>query len=121
MTISGAVTRKSTETRDRNRPLRVVVNGQERAQILAHAKAARMSVSAYLRATGLGFQPQAAADLEAVRELAKVAGDQGRLGGLLKHWLAERPGVGASEYEVGELLADLQAVQASIRTKVAAL
>ncbi len=37
-------------------------------------------------------------------ELAKVNGDQGRLGGLLKLWLADRPGQGMSEAEIRRLL-----------------
>lgn len=37
-------------------------------------------------------------------DLAKVNGDQGRLGGLLKLWLVDRPGRGVPEIEVRRLL-----------------
>jgi len=36
---------------------------------------------------GLGFQVKGVLDQQAVMELAKVNGDLGRLGGLLKLWL----------------------------------
>ncbi len=56
-------------------------------------------------------------DHAAVGELVKVAGDQGRLGGLLKLWLVDRPGKGAPEIEVRRLLerlGDLQTTLAEI-------
>ena len=56
-----------------------------------------------------------------MNDLVKVAGDQGRLGGLLKLWLLERPGKGASESEVRQLLnrlGDLQATLAEIVSRV---
>ncbi len=72
------------ETRDRQRPLKVWVNAAERARIEAQAEAAGLSVSAYLRSVGLGYQPRSVVDLEAVERLAKVNADLGRLGGLLE-------------------------------------
>lgn len=98
--------------RERNRPLRVVVSLEERAKIEAIAHSAGMSVSAYLRALGLGHQPTSAFDTEAVRILAKVAGDQGRLGGLLKLLLSECPA--GSESDITSLLDDLKTVTACV-------
>jgi hypothetical protein len=52
-----------------------------------------------------------------VGDLVKVAGDQGRLGGLLKLWLVDQPGKGAPEIEVRRLLerlGDLQTTLAEI-------
>ena len=46
-----------------------------------------MSVAAYMRAVGLGYELQSVIDSRLVLELAKVNADQGRLGGLLKMWL----------------------------------
>ncbi len=43
-------------------------------------------------------------DHQAVGELVKVAGDQGRVDGLLKLWLINQPGYGAPEIEVRRLL-----------------
>ena len=122
MTETGALKRRRTRRatvaagapRERNRPLRVVVSASERAQIEALAQSAGMSVSAYLRSFCLGHRPASVFDTEAVRALAKVAGDQGRLGGLLKLWLSERPGEGGSEIDIVALLQDLQMVTAAV-------
>jgi hypothetical protein len=92
------------ETRDRIRQLRVVVSASERARIEERAKATGLSVSAYLRSAGLGQAIRSTLDHQAVLELAKVNGDQGRLGGLLKLWLVDRPRAGAPEIEVRRLL-----------------
>ena len=109
------------EARDRNRTLRVVVNSAERAQIEANAAATSMSVSAFLRAVGMGFEPKSTLDCEAVLKLCQLAGDQGRLGGLLKLWLRERPGDGASEHDVSLLLSDLTEIQALLRQQILSL
>jgi hypothetical protein len=92
------------ETRDRHRPLRVVVSASERARIEQRAKSAGLSVSAYLRSSGLGQPIRSTLDHAAVMDLAKMNADQGRLGGLLKLWLVDRPGQGAPEIEVRRLL-----------------
>lgn len=115
--------RKSTQPqpRDRNRTLRVVVNDDERRVIEEAARAAGLSVSAYLRSLGVGHQPASAMDHAAIDSLIRVAGDQGRLGGLLKLWLADRPGEGASEVEVAALLDELVMLTAALRMKVLAL
>jgi hypothetical protein len=92
------------ECRDRRRQLRVVVSASERAKIEQRAHAAGLSVSAYLRTAGLGHPIKSVIDHAAVVDLAKVNGDQGRLGGLLKLWLVDRPGRGAPEIDVRRLL-----------------
>ncbi len=91
--------------RDRVNHLQVIVTDAERAEIKARAAAASLSVSAYLRAAGMGATfRSAAANHEQVAALAKVNADQGRLGGLLKLWLSERQGQGASARDVRALL-----------------
>ena len=90
--------------RDRINHLQVVVDGRERQLIQMRAKEAGLSVSAYLRTLGLGKVVRPALDQAAVLELAKVNGDQGRLGGLLRLWLVDRPGQGMSEAEIRRLL-----------------
>ena len=57
-------TRKVQESRDRKRPLKVVVSECERAEIETGAAATGLSVSAYLRNLGLGYQPQSTLDHE---------------------------------------------------------
>ncbi|MFM2287326.1 MAG: Protein TraJ, partial [Pseudomonadota bacterium] len=103
--------------RDRQRPLRVVVSDDERAEIERLANVAGMSVSAYLRTAGLNHPIRSTFDYDAVRELAQVAGDLGRLGGLLKLWLTEKKGLGQGvrPIDVERLLRDTRALQNDIR------
>ncbi len=107
--------------RDRINPLQVVVDADERAEIKRRAAASGLSVSSYLRAVALGRQISPVLDHQAVSQLVKVAGDQGRLGGLLKLWLVDQPGHGAPEIEVRRLLdrlSDLQGTLAEIVARV---
>lgn len=77
------------QTRKGNSPIKVYCLPEERAQIEANAKAAGMSLSSYLLAVGQGYKIQGVVDFEQVKELAKINGDLGRLGGLLKLWLTD--------------------------------
>lgn len=107
------------QARERLRPLRVVVSVAERAEIERRAELAGLSISGYLRAAGLNHPIQSTLDYAAVRELAQVAGDLGRLGGLLKLWLAEKRGVGAKPIDVDRLLKDTRALQDQVRERMA--
>ena len=60
---------------------------EEKAALDAHAAQVGMSVSSFLRTLGLGHEPRSTIDVQAVRELARINADQGRLGGLLKLYL----------------------------------
>jgi hypothetical protein len=95
---------RKEEARDRLRPLKVVVSDAERDRIAQRAREAGLSVSAYLRSAGLGQPVRSVMDHDAVLALAKLNGDQGRLGGLLKLWLVDKPGAGVPEIEVRRLL-----------------
>ena len=86
----------------------------EKATIQARAREAGLSVASYLRAVALGCQVRSVLDHKAVAELVKVAGDQGRLGGLLKLWLVDQPGKGAPEIEVRRLLDRLGDLQSAL-------
>ena len=77
-------------------------------------KEAGLSVASYLRACALGRQVHSVLDLRAVNDLVKVAGDQGRLGGLLKLWLVDQPGRGTPEIEVRRLLDKIGDAQAAL-------
>jgi hypothetical protein len=92
------------DARNRLLPMKTFVTDSERELIERRAKEARLSVSAYLRAAGLGQPVRSVLDHDAVLRLAKVNGDQGRLGGLLKLWLVDRPGQALSEADVRRLL-----------------
>jgi hypothetical protein len=102
------------EPRSRVLPMKVFVTDAERARIEERAKIAGLSVSAYLRAAGLNQPIRSVLDHDAVRELAKINGDQGRLGGLLKLWLMEREGQGAPAIEVRRLLHRIGEIQAHL-------
>jgi len=98
------VSRTPRDARNRLLPMKAFVTDTERDLIEKRAQEARLSVSAYLRAAGLAQPVRSVLDQDAVLQLAKVNGDQGRLGGLLKLWLVDRPGRGSSEAEVRRLL-----------------
>ncbi len=119
LTAAPAAIEKGTPVKgptvDRKRPIKVYVTDEDRAVIEARAEATRLSLSDYLRNVGLAYQPRSAFDHEAVRALAKVNGDLGRLGGLLKMWLADSPGVGAREGDVQRLLEQIRETAAEVR------
>lgn len=73
--------------RRRTQHLRVPVFAAEKALIEAQAQRAGMSVARFLREVGQGYRIDGVVDYEQVRELARINGDLGRLGGLLKLWL----------------------------------
>lgn len=95
----------------RKRRVRVFMSAGERARIEGRARVAGLSISAYLRASGLDHPIRSVLDYDAVRDLAKLNGDQSRLGGLLKLWLDDRPGRGAPEIEVRRLLERIDELQ----------
>ncbi len=106
------------QARDRRRPMKVVVSSEERQEIEQRAKAAGLSVSAYLRNLGIGFEPKSMFDQDAILELVKLHANQGRLGGLLKLWLSEKPGEGTSVKNVRSLLQQIESLQMQL-TRIA--
>jgi hypothetical protein len=62
---------------------------EERRQIEAKAKAGGQSVAGDLVNVGIGYQVRGIVDHRQVEELARINGDLGRLGGLLKLWLTD--------------------------------
>ena len=82
------------------------------------AREAGMSRSGYLRALGLNTPIRSVVDLVAVADLAKVNGDLGRVAGLLKLWLAEKRGEGASAIDVDALMVDFRELQVTVREKM---
>ncbi len=77
------------ENRRRGRHLRVPVTVEEGCQIEQLAQQTGLSIAAYLRLVGLGYQPRSVVDLDKVQDLVAINGDLGRLGGLLKLWLSD--------------------------------
>ena len=111
-------TRKMEESRDRNRPLKLFVSERERAEIETRAAAAGLSVSAYLRNLGLGFQPHSTLDHKAILALLKVNADQGRLGGLFKLWLSGQSTPSTEIAEIRKLLAAIEDCQLKLKALV---
>lgn len=77
--------------RKRRRHLRVPVFPDEAQAIEENAKRAGMSVARYLREVGQGYKITGVVDYQHVREMVRISGDLGRLGGLLKLWLTDDP------------------------------
>jgi hypothetical protein len=71
--------------------LRVPVLPDEASAIKQMAASTGLTVAAYLRNVGLGYQVRGILDNKRVEELARINGDLGRLGGLLKLWLTDDP------------------------------
>ncbi|MDD1614921.1 MAG: conjugal transfer transcriptional regulator TraJ [Methylococcaceae bacterium] len=78
---------KMQSTRKNGKHLRVPVLYEEEAAIKQNAEAAGLTVAAFLRNVGMGYQIKGIVDNNEVEKLAKINGDLGRLGGLLKLWL----------------------------------
>jgi hypothetical protein len=79
---------KKSQSRRRVKQLQVPVLPTEAIDIKRLAAECGLSVAAYLRELGLQYKPKGILDYKAVTELAKVNGDLGRLGGLLKMLLS---------------------------------
>lgn len=74
-------------TRKHGTHLRVPVLAHEKLAIVRQADAAGLTIAAYLRNVGLGYEIHGVLDYRCVDDMARVNGDLGRLGGLLKLWL----------------------------------
>jgi hypothetical protein len=100
------------KTRKSSPPIKVYCLPEERDLIEANAKAAGMSLSAFLLAVGQGYKVTGIVDFEQVRELARINGDLGRLGGLLKLWLTDdQRTANFGEVTIRALLARIEATQ----------
>ena len=115
-----APVRKERKAREgRTALLRGRLTPTERAEIEARAEAAGLPLSEFVRVSAQTVTIRARADLDAVHGLAKIAGDLGRFGGLLKLWLADRRGDGAPAIEVDKVLAEARAVIEVLAEKAA--
>jgi len=98
--------------------LTVYVSPEEYAQVSAQAERASLSISAFVKAICLGHEIKSTVDQDAVLALAKINGDLGRLGGLLKMALSER----AVNKVIGNnLLEDINRTRRRLEEKVNAL
>jgi hypothetical protein len=100
----------------RENALRVWVAPEEKEQIQTNAESCNLSCSAYLRQLGLGYIPASKLDATAMRQLAKVNGDMGRLGGLLKMILTNQERrTPETEAALERLLGDIERTQSDLR------
>ncbi len=113
-------------TRKTQAPIKVYCLPNERAEIEAMARNSGHSVSTYLRLVGQGYRVASIVDFEHVQKLAKVNGDLGRLGGLLKLWLADDVklslhGMATTSKTIVGVLEEIRANQAVIRQVMACI
>ena len=92
-------------TRKSSTPIKVYCLPEEQA------KRAGMSAARYLREVGQGYKIKGVVDCEQVRELARINGDLGRLGGLLKLWLTDA--VRTAQFGQSTILAVLSKIEAT--------
>jgi len=97
-------------TRKGSPPIKVYVCPDERALIEENARCAGLSIARYLREVGQGYQVKGVMDYQYVRELVRVNGDLGRLGGLLKLWLSDD--MRTAGFTIATILALLSKIEA---------
>ncbi len=105
------MTEEEKPGKKRSHHLRVPVFDDEKAVIEAQAARAGMSVARYLREVGQGYRIKSVVDYQYVRELARINGDLGRLGGLLKLWLTDD--VRTAQFGQSTILAVLSKIEAT--------
>lgn len=87
----------------------------ERTKIDEKADACSLSRSAYIRQTALGIVPKSNLDNQVIHALAKLNGDVGRVGGLLKLWLSrEEDALLHHTMNVRELIAEIANLKEAI-------
>lgn len=112
----------NSQKRQRGKALRVWVKPKEKVDIEGAANDCSLSVSTYLRSLGLGYVPPSKIDKTHILALAKVNGDQGRLGGLLKMWLTnEERQEEALSAQVRTVLEQIDEVQRLLMERVSEL
>ena len=114
-------TKGKAQPRRRGKPIEVWVTDEEKATITERAEEAGMSRSGYLRALGLNTPIRSVVDLKAVADLCRINGDLGRVAGLLKLWLLEKNGQGASSVEIERMMVEFRELQAGVREKMSAV
>ncbi|MCP4933393.1 MAG: hypothetical protein GY927_04120 [bacterium] len=111
-----------SENRGRQEKFLVRVNEAELAAANKKVEAfSYRSKAALVRDLLMDVEPKSTLDQQAILELVKVNADQGRLGGLLKHWLRA---VGADKgmvTDIRTLLKDIERTQKELKKRIMAL
>jgi hypothetical protein len=114
--------RTSNVTRKTTSPIKVYCLPAERAELKSLARAANQSVSTYLLNVGLGYEVRGVVDHRQVEELARINGDLGRLGGLLKLWLTNDERTAQfGESTIRTLLARIESTQTDMQAAIRAV
>ena len=93
-------------------PIKVYCFPDEKQAIEQQAASTGLRKSSYLLRVGMGYPIRSIVDHHQVEELAKINGDLGRLGGLLKLWLSkETPIAGIEARTVRETLKKIDTAQ----------
>ena len=95
--------------------LQVRVRPDEKEHIEKSAALANMSTGAFMRSVSLGVEIRSKIDQQAVIDLAKVAGNQGRLGGILKKIITLAENTSVHPSEIRPTLRKIEIAQEEIR------
>lgn len=107
---------KVTQTRKNSTPIKVYCLPDEKILIQENAEASGLSVACFVRRVAMGYQVDSIVDIKQVNELSRVNADLGRLGGLLKLWLANDPRtVDFSPTLIRTLLAKIESTRQELR------
>ena len=85
----------------------VKVTAKEKEAIELTARQMRLPASALMRNLALGYSPPSRVDQETFLELFRLRGDLGRIGGILKLWLVDRPDAVVPNKVVREALVEI--------------
>lgn len=103
---------RAPKNRKDSPPIKVYCFPEERETIEQQARSTGLSKSSYLLRVGMGYPIRSLVDHHQVEELARINGDLGRLGGLLKLWLSNEKSVGGIDARtVRETLKKIDATQ----------
>lgn len=111
-----------SESRQKTELIQVRATPAEKARLRARADAFGISPGKLVRETIFSTTPKAKTDKQAIGELAATRADLGRLGGLLKGWLAgafdQAPPPPQTLEEVRALLQEIEAAQTDVLVAV---
>ena len=104
-------------------PCKVYCHESERTQIIRNALATGKSVSEYMRNVSIGYRVQSNVNAEQARELIRLKGDMGRLGGLLKLLLSNEERFDGMtgerlQFETMKLLDEISENQKRVRSAI---
>lgn len=109
-----------SSSRIKTKTVQVRATEEEKDRLKARAAAFGISLGELCRQTIFGTKPKSKTDLEAIQALAMARADLGRLGGILKGWLAGSfPSSPLPEKkDVRDLLHEIEAAQSLVVSTV---